>query len=79
MCSQEGILDLRMKSTWSFLSYLGRAQPRLSIVLLFLSRSIIPQGMNHQLLYPLGGGGICFLPQCEPFCRNTCVLNEMIF
>lgn len=73
MCSQEGILDLRMKSTWSFLSYLGRAQPRLSIVLLFFSRSIIPQGMNRQLFCPLGGGAICFLPQCEPFCRNTCV------
>ena len=39
MCSQEGILALRMKSTWSFISYLGRAQPPLSIVLLFLSRS----------------------------------------
>ena len=64
MCSQEGILALRMKSTWSFISYLGRAQPPLSIVLLFLSRSISPQGMNRQLLYPLGGGGI-YLLKCD--------------
>ena len=40
---------------------------------------ISPQGMNRQLLYSLGGGDIYFLPQCEPFCRNTCMLNEMIF
>ena len=56
MCSQEAILTLRMKNMWSFISYLGRVQPPLSIVLLFLSRSISPQGMNLQLLYPLGVG-----------------------
>ena len=47
MCSWGGLLTLRMRNMWSLIFYLGRAQPPLSIVLLFLSRSIGPQDQTQ--------------------------------
>ena len=60
MCSREGLLTSRMRNMWSLIFFLGRAQPPLSVVLLFLSRSIGAQGTNSHRLpwWP-----ICLLPQ----------------
>ena len=60
MCSQGGLLTSRMRNMWSLIFYLDRAQPPLSIVLLFPSRSIGPQGMNSN---HLPWGPISLLPQ----------------
>ena len=60
MCSWGGLLTSRMRNMWSLIFFLGRAQPPLSVVLLFLSRSIGAQGTNSHRLpwWP-----ICLLPQ----------------
>ena len=50
MCSREGLLTSRMRNMWFLIFYLGRAQPPLSIVLLFPAQSIGPQGTNSNHL-----------------------------
>ena len=60
MCSWGGLLTLRMRNMWSLIFYLGRAQPSLSVVLLFPSWSISPQGTNSNCL---PWGPIYLLPQ----------------
>ena len=62
MFSRGGLLTSRMRNIWSLIFYLGRAQPPLSTVLLFLSRSIGPQGTNSNRL---PWGPICLLPRCD--------------
>ena len=47
VCSREGLLTSRMRS---LIFYLGRAEPPLSVVLLFPSQSIGPQGTNSNRL-----------------------------
>ena len=47
-------LTSRMRNMWSFISYLGRAQPPLLIILLLIFWSFCPWGMNSSCL-PLGG------------------------
>ena len=49
MCNQGGLLTSRMRNMWSLIFSLGRARPPLSIVLLFSSWCIGPQGTNLQL------------------------------
>ena len=51
MCSQGGLLTSRMRNMWSLVFYLGRAQPALSIVLLFSSWTIGPQGTKSPAAY----------------------------
>ena len=64
MCSWGGLLTSGMRNMWSLIFYLGRAQPPLSIVLLFPSGSIGPQGTNSNRLPQ---GPICLLPQSNSF------------
>jgi len=49
-------LTSRMRNIWFLISYLGRAQPPLSIVLLFIFWSFCPQGMDSICL-PCRGWG----------------------
>lgn len=68
LSSQGGLLTSSMRNLWSLPFSLGRAQPPVSIVLLFSSGSIGPQGTNLHLLTL--GGGIYVLPQWDPLsCR----------
>ena len=50
MCSLGGLLTSGMRNKWSLIFPLGRVQPPLSIVLLFLSQSTGPQGTNTNRL-----------------------------
>ena len=50
-------LTSRMRTIWFLISYLGRAQPPLSIVLLFIFWSFCPQGMDSICLPCWGWGG----------------------
>ena len=50
MCGQSP--DFKKENIWSLIFFLGRAQPPLSIVLLWIFWSFGPQEMNLQLLYP---------------------------
>ena len=49
MCGHRGLLTSRMRSMWSGQ---GPASP---LIILLLSWSFSPKGMNLQLLYPEGG------------------------
>ena len=62
MGSRGGLLTLKMRTVWSLIFYLGRAQPPVSIVLLFPPWSIGPQETNSK---HLPWGPICLLPQFE--------------
>ena len=46
MCSQGGLITLRMGNMWYLNLYLGRAQSPLSLVLLIVFWSFSPGGMN---------------------------------
>ena len=59
MCSQRSLLTSRVSNMWSLFTYLGRAQPPLSIFLLFSSWSIGPQRTNSDWL--CGGSSISCL------------------
>ena len=72
MCSWRGLLTSSEKSVF------GRAQPPLSVVLLFSSGSFGPWGMNLLSVYPGEGGG-AHLPASRSLEKQGLKISKRLF